>query len=167
MSRTPAQTSSFMVRFTQKIFNNEQGEPGVQWRGRISHVQSGENISFSEFHEAVAFIQDKLAEQTINAIEHKSPEEREGLLTRSFDLWKRMTLDYPKMVVEAIRDPKKQVAQIQDQISQVSDEISQKIELDNWRTASKADIRELIGEMHRLSKEMQSLHSKIDSFAKK
>lgn len=166
MSKTTAQTTSFMMRFTQKIYDNDQGESAVQWRGRVSHVQSGDHSSFSEFHEAVAFIQEKLAEQTILAIEDKTPEEKEGLLSKSFDLWKRMTLDYPKLVIEAIKDPKKQVAQIQDQISQVGDEIGQKIEIDSWRSATKADFKELQKQIISMSSDLSSLHKKLDKLSK-
>jgi uncharacterized protein YukE len=166
MSKTTAQTTSFMMRFTQKIYDNEQGEPTVQWRGRVSHVQSGDQTSFSEFHEAVSFVQKKLAEQTILAIEDKSPEEKEGLISKSFDLWKRMTLDYPKLVLEVIKDPKRQVAQIQDQISQVGDELGQKIEIDSWRSATKADFKDLQKQLDSMSNELLSLHKKLDQLTK-
>ena len=32
------ETASFMLRFTQKIFQNEDGESQVQWRGTVSYT---------------------------------------------------------------------------------------------------------------------------------
>ena len=49
MSPKKDETASFMLRFTQKIFNSESGEPQVQWRGNIRHVQGGEEKRFSDF----------------------------------------------------------------------------------------------------------------------
>jgi hypothetical protein len=45
MANKADQTASFMVRFNQKIFE-ENGESKVQWRGKVSHVQGGEDMSF-------------------------------------------------------------------------------------------------------------------------
>ena len=55
-----------MVRFNQIIFE-DKGESKVQWRGKVSHVQGGEDQSFSDFNDAVTFIQQKLADLTLEA----------------------------------------------------------------------------------------------------
>ena len=165
------ETASFMLRFTQKIFQNENGEPQVQWRGNIRHVQGGDEKRFSEFDEVVTFIQSKLTDLTIQAMEDKSPEEQKGILSKSFDLWKKMASEAPKMVMETIKDPKKQVAhfqdQIQDQIHQVKDEISQKLEIDTWFSASKADYKQVIQKLEELSGEISKLNKKVDGLGKK
>ena len=71
MASKKDETASFVLRFTQKIFQNEEGESQVQWRGNIRHVQGGDEERFSEFDEVVKFIQDKLADLTIYAMEDK------------------------------------------------------------------------------------------------
>lgn len=161
------ETASFMLRFNQKIFTNEEGDPQVQWRGNIRHVQGGDEKRFSSFDEVVSFIQSKLADLTIQAMEDKSPEEQKGILSKSFDLWKKMAFEGPKMVFETIKDPAKQVAQFQDQMSQVKDEISQKLEIDSWLRASKADYKQVMQKLEVLSDELSALHSKIDKLSKK
>ena len=60
MSVKKEETASFMLRFTQKIFHSDNGEPQIQWRGNIRHVQGGDETRFSEFDEVVTFIQSKL-----------------------------------------------------------------------------------------------------------
>ena len=68
MSVKKEETASFVLRFNQKIFHTEEGDPQVQWRGNIRHVQGGDEQRFSEFDEVVQFIQGKLAELTIQAM---------------------------------------------------------------------------------------------------
>lgn len=170
MSNKKEETASFMIRFTQKIFESEQGEAQVQWRGNIRHVQGGDETRFSEFDEVVKFIQSKLQDLTIQAMEDKSPEEQKGILAKSFDLWKRMATEAPKMVIETIKDPKKQVAQIQDQIqdqlSHVKEEIGQKLDFDSWLTSSKSDSKKIMDRLDALSKEMAQLNKKVDQLKK-
>ncbi len=166
MSVRKDETASFMLRFTQKIFNSESGEPQVQWRGNIRHVQGGEEQRFSKFDDVVAFIQSKLADLTIQAMEDKPIEEQKGILSKSFDMWKKMAFEGPKMVMETIKDPKKGMAQIQDQIQdlshQVKDEISQKLEIDTWKTASKSDFKEIMQKLSDISTEVSALNAKVD-----
>jgi hypothetical protein len=169
MSKKVDQTASFMVRFTQKIFQ-ENGEDKVQWRGKISHVQGDEQQNFTDFQDAIGFIQEKLALLTLQATEDKSPEEQDGILAKSFDIWKKMAQSAPKMIIDTLKDPKKQVAhiqdQIQDQITQVSEEIGAKVEIDQWRNATKADFKKVMETMMIMSKEIKQLNDKIDRLNK-
>lgn len=175
MSTKKDETASFVLRFTQKIFKNDQGEPQIQWRGNIRHVQGGDEKRFSEFDEAVGFVQEKLAELTMLQVEDKSPEEQKGILAKSYDLWKRVAAETPKLVRESLKDPKKQVAQIQEQMSHVGDAINQriedtlgqKLEIDEFRGVSKADFKNMMHAMEMMSNEIQALHKKVDTLSKK
>jgi len=170
MAKKTGQTASFMVRFNQNIFDDETGEPNVQWRGQISHVQNGDKINFSEIKDALSFMQEKLAALTIDATGDKSPEEQEGILTKSFDIWKKMTAEYPKIVLEAIKDPKAQISQIQgqiqSQISNVGGEISQKIENTSWRAVTKSDFDQLSDKIESMSAELVKLNKKVNKLGK-
>ncbi|MBT8234053.1 MAG: hypothetical protein HKO66_12375 [Saprospiraceae bacterium] len=159
-------TSSFVIRFTQKIFDDAEGKANIQWRGKISHVQGGDQKSFSEFEDAIAFMQDKLSDLTKASVASKSTEEKEGLLSKSFDIWKKVAKSGPKMVMDVIKDPKGQVSQFQDQISQVGDELSQKIELDDWKMASKSDYKSMMQTMEKMAKDISKLSKKIDKLSK-
>jgi hypothetical protein len=174
MAHHKTETASFLLRFTQKVFQDDEGEHEVQWRGSVSHVQGGDEQRFSNFDEATQFIQDKLTELTLQAIEDKSPEEQKGILAKSFSLWKKMALDGPKLVRETIKDPMKQVAQIQHQISQVGDSIGKRIEdrigqvveIDDWRGASKTDLKHLVDAIEKMSDQIAALNSKVDKLKK-
>ena len=55
MAAKKDETASFVLLFTQKIFQNDKGESEVQWRGNIRHVQGGDEKRFSEFDDVVTF----------------------------------------------------------------------------------------------------------------
>lgn len=187
-SKKKEETASFVLRFTQKIFQSEKGEPKVQWRGNIRHVQGGDEKRFSEFDEVVSFIQEKLADLTLIAMEDKTPEEQKGILAKSFEMWREMAKTYPQKMIETIKDPqkvidslkdpKKQMAQFQEQFSQVKDELGQvkddisdkieeKLAIDTWRGASKSDFKKMMKTMDQLSKEVIKLNKKVDKLSKK
>lgn len=168
------ETASFMVRFTQKIFEDESGSNDVQWRGRISHVQGGDQQSFTDFEDALTFIQDHLADMTIKNTKHVAPEEQDSLLRKSFDMWRMIAKNAPQMVIETIKDPAKQVANIQKQINTAKEEIEQRIseplatiqEIDNWRSATKSDFKVVMDQLAQVSKQVSKLSSQVEALSK-
>lgn len=175
MSVKKDETASFMLRFTQKIFQNEKGEPQVQWRGNIRHVQGGDEKRFGKFDDAINFMQSKLAEMTIQQMEDKSPEEQKGILSKSFDLWKKMALTAPKVVMETIKDPKAQVEKIQSEIQNVGEVIKHQVEdrinqtmddVDEWRGVSKKDHKRMMEMMEKMSAEISALNEKVNELSK-
>ncbi len=175
MATKKDETASFVLRFTQKIFENDEGEPQVQWRGNIRHVQGGDEKNFSEFNEVVQFIQHKLADLTIIAMEDKTPEEQKGILSKSFDLWKRMALASPKMVMDTLKDPKAGVEHIQEQVTaavqeqarEVEELIQSKIDPNSWKPATKADVKNLTKSLADLTGAIDALNKKVDKLSKK
>jgi len=165
------QSASFMIRFTQKIFKDKEGNPGVQWRGKISHVQSGDGKGFIEFENAVAFMQEKLEDVTASSILDKPEEEQDGILTKSFDFLKKIKENAPKIVMDTIKDPLGQVGNIKDQIGEqikdVGDELSQKIEIDNLRMVSRSDYKDMLAIMQKMSAQIDKLSKKVDSLETK
>lgn len=165
MSKKADQTASFMVRLNQIIFE-EDGESKVQWRGKVSHVQGGEHQSFSDFNDAVKFIQERLADLTIEATKDKSPELQDSLLKKSFSLWKTVTKEGPKVIMETIKDPRKQVSNLQDQISHLGEDLMDKVHIDEWRNASRSDFNSIKEAISALTDEIKNLHEKVDAISK-
>ena len=165
MTQRNNETASFVIRFTQKIFEDDQGESQIQWRGNIRHVQGGDEKRFSKFEEVTEFIQKRLADLTVQALQDKSPEEQKGILAKSFDLWKKMAAATPKMVMETLKDPKRGVSQIREQISQVGETIGERLELDEWRSSSKSDYKELVSMIKNLGDQVQVLSDKVDKLS--
>ena len=170
MAKKSEQTASFMVRFNQRIYE-EDGESKVQWRGRISHEHDGDEQRFSDVKDALEFMQAKLSALTNEATKDQSSEERENILQKSLSMWKTMKAVAPQMIMETIKDPKKQISniqdQLQDQISSIGEEIGQKVHIDEWRNASRSDFKKVQDTLNQLSRELKRLHSKVDALSKK
>lgn len=164
MTKKAAQTASFMVRFNQKIYE-DKGESKVQWRGNVSHVQGGEELRFSDFNDAVNFIQERLATLTIEATLDKTNEEQEGILHKSFSLFKSVAATGNKVLMDTIKDPKKQVAQLQDQLTGLGEEMWEKVPLDQWRSASKSDFQDIKQSIRALTKSVAMLNKKVDALS--
>ena len=166
MTKKTAQTASFMVRFQQQIFQ-ENGESTVQWRGKVSHVQDGSEKRFTDFNDALAFMQLKLTTLTEEATKHETSENQESILDKSLSIWKTIKNVGPKVIRETLKDPKKQLSylqdEIQDKISNFGEEISDKVHIDNWRNASRSDFTKIQNQIENLSLELQKLTSKIDT----
>lgn len=175
MATKKDETASFVIRFTQKIFESEAGEHDIQWRGNIRHVQTGDEKRFSEFDKVTDFIQTKLSELTVTAMENKSPEEQKGILAKSFALWKKVAKETPKLVAETIKDPKKGIAQIQTQISQAGDYIGEAIEdakdnlpeLPDLRGHGKEEHSAIMKKLEEMTAQMEKLSAEVKKLSKK
>lgn len=170
MKKKQEQNASFMVRFNQQIFE-ENGEDKVQWRGKVTHVQDGDEKRFSDFNVALTFMQQKLAELTEKATNHETQDKQENIIEKSLSMWKTIKDVGPKVIKDTLKDPKKQFSQfqdqLQDQIANIGDEISEKVQIDQWRNASKSDFQEIQNKIENLTSQIQKLSKKIDSINKK
>ena len=166
MEKQKHQNASFMVRFTQQIFEEENGEANIQWRGKITHVQDGSEKRFSDFNDALLFMQKKLALLTENATKNESSAKQESILDKSLSMWKTLKDVGPKVIRETIKDPKKQFAHFQDEIQEkitsFGDELSEKVPINEWRNASRSDFNKIKNEIEKLSSDIQKLATKID-----
>ncbi|RMB60523.1 hypothetical protein EAX61_06795 [Dokdonia sinensis] len=165
MTKKTAETASFMVRFNQKIYA-DKGEDKVQWRGKVSHVQGGQELNFTDFNDAAAFIQAQLAALTLDATQDKSTEEQENILKKSYSLFKTFAATGPQFLKETLKDPRKQVANIQEQLSEYGEELLEKVPLDDWRNASKSDFQDIKESISALTKSVATLNKKVDELSK-
>lgn len=175
MKAKKEETASFVVRFNQKIFKDEDGNHQVQWRGNIRHVQGGEEERFSKFEDVVKFIQEKLASLAVDGMEEKSEEEKKSILASGFEMFRQVTTNTPKKFIEAILDPKTQIAEIQERVQSMNENINQKItelveeklEIDKIRAASKSDFRTIMERLDKMSEDIAALNSKIENLSDK
>lgn len=161
MTKKATETASFMVRFNQKIYE-DKGESKVQWRGKVSHVQGGEEVNFTDFNDAAAFIQKRLAGLTLDATQDKTTEEQESILHKSYSLFKTFAATGPQFLKDTLKDPRKQVAQLQDQLSDYGEELLDKVPIDQWRNASKSDFQEIKESIGALTKSVAALNKKVE-----
>ena len=167
MSNKKDETASFVIRFNQKIFQTDAGEPQVQWRGNIRHVQGGDEKRFSEFEDALQFYQQKLTDPSMQATEDKSPEEQKSILTKSLNLWRQVKEDYSKIVLETIKDPMGSVEQlqeqVQEQVSQMSDRLRPNLDPDSWKPVTRSDFKKTNDSIAALTKAVEALSQKVEA----
>ena len=169
MTKKQEQNASFMVRFQQRIFE-ENGDSKIQWRGKITHVQDGAEKRFSDFNDALTFMQHKLGELTEEATKHESSEKQESILDKSLSMWKTIKDVGPKVIRDTIKDPKKQLShlqdEIQDKINNFGEEISEKVHINEWRNASRSDFNKIQNQIETLASAIEKLSQKVDTIKK-
>lgn len=179
MANKKEETASFVLRLSQKIYKSEEGEPQIQWRGSIRHVQSGDEQRFASFDKATEFMQSRLSDITLQAIKDKPEEEQKGILAMSFDFWKKMASNAPKVVIDSIKDPKKQAAQIQEQLQEqfhqlqesighkIEEKIGTKVEFDSWLSSPKSELNEILDTLTSLTTKVDELSKQVEKLNRK
>ena len=83
--------ASFVLRFTQDIWPDMQGEPHVEWRGHICYVQNGRETRFTELAELIHFIQQTLLKCTLGCVAQEDQMVKDKTVRESFKLWERLS----------------------------------------------------------------------------
>ncbi len=160
---TQRSVASFMLRLTQDLWQDENGEPRVQWRGHINHVQGEAEKTFTDFADALAFIQDQLTELTLNAIPGGAPMEQEKVLKESFKLWEQFASSYSSMMFEAMEKSIQQSQAIREQMDQAVGQA-----LKSWQApiSSAGDASELIDTLKSMQEQLEQLTKKVEKLEK-
>ena len=86
-------------------------------------------------------------------------------------MWKTIKDVGPKVIRDTLKDPKKQLShlqdEIQDKITIIGDEISEKVQINEWRNASRSDFNKIQNQIESLSTEIKKLSKKLDTLNKK
>ncbi|MCB9138512.1 MAG: hypothetical protein H6642_09215 [Caldilineaceae bacterium] len=104
----PHNVASFVLRFTQDMWEDTEQEPHVRWRGHIRHVQSEEESRFVDFAHAVAFIQENLNALTASALAGKPNVGQTTVMRETFKLWEQYAASYTDMMVSAMEQTRRQ-----------------------------------------------------------
>lgn len=157
ITSTDRSIASFMVRFTQELWRDAQGEPHVQWRGQIRHVQGDEEASFTNLADALAFMQHHLAQLTSNSVHGGNTVEQQKVLRESFKLWEQFASTYSDMMLEAMERTLKQSQALKQQM----DEAIEK-SLKAWQLPTQAGQTQIVAALTDLQAQVQALAEKID-----
>ncbi len=161
MIKTQNNIASFVLRFTQELWRDAQGEPHVQWRGHIRHVQGDEEDRFTDFAEAVAFIQRYLTQLTLEALTGGQPMNQEKVLQESFKVWEQFASSYTDMMFEAMQHTVKQSETFREQLDQAAERA-----LKAWQLPTRPDQGQLVEAIKSLQAQVQALTSKVESLEK-
>jgi hypothetical protein len=157
MMKPQNNVASFVLRFTQEMWQDAQDEPHVQWRGHIRHVQGDEEDRFTDFAEAVAFIQRYLAQLTMEAIAGGQNMNQEKVLQESFKLWEQFASSYTGMMFEAMEQTVKQSQTFKEQIDQATQRA-----LKAWQLPGQPDQKQMIEVLKSLQAQVEALTAKVE-----
>jgi hypothetical protein len=147
---------SFVLRFTQEFWHDSQGEPHIQWRGHIRHVQGNEEDRFTDFAEAVAFIQRFLTQLTMKTVSGGHSLNQEKVLRESFKFWEQFASSYTGMMVEAMEHTVKQSQSFKDQVDQAAERA-----LKAWQLPVQSNQTEVIEKLNALQLQIEALTNKV------
>lgn len=155
---TQRNVASFLIRFVQDLWQDAQGDPHVQWRGYINHVQADKELSFTDFSEALNFIQGQLSELTVNAIPEGSQMEPEQVLRESFRLWEQFAATYSGLMFNMMEQTLQSSRAFRDQMERA---VEQAVV---GRGDSSTEIPEKVDELvKRLEQQVQELAEKVEA----
>ena len=119
-----------------------------------------------------------MGDLTQKAVEDKPEEEQKGILSKSFDFWKKVAAEAPKMVMDTIKDPKKQAAHLQEQITEqfqqigenlehkIEERFGKKIEMEDILGSTKSDSRKILELLADMSAQIVDLNKKVEKLSK-
>ncbi|MCI0422650.1 MAG: hypothetical protein L0312_26095 [Acidobacteria bacterium] len=148
--------ASFVLRMTQDLWQDAQGEPHVQWRGQIRHVQDEDEASFTDFADAVTFIQGHLTKLTLDNLSGGTNMEQEKVLRESFKLWEQFASTYNKMMFEAMEKTIQQSEAIKQQMDQAVER-----SMKTWKLPAAANPAEILAALDKLSAQVEALTEKV------
>ncbi len=161
MLKTQNNIASFVLRFTQEIWRDAQGEPHVQWRGHIRHVQGDEEDRFTDFAEAVTFIQRYLAQLTMETLSGGQNISQERVLRESFNVLEQFTSSYTDMMLAAVERTVKQSQTFKERIDQATERA-----LKAWQISVPPDQKQLVEAITSLQAQIQTLTEKVEKLEK-
>jgi hypothetical protein len=158
MQKSQQNIASFVLRFTQELWQDGQGEPHIQWRGQIRHVQGDDEVRFTDFAEAVAFIQRYLTQLTLNALPGEETMNQGKVLHESFRLWEQFAATYTNLMVSSMEQTLKQSEFFRKQMDE-----SVKQTMSAWQLPPATKEKEILESLKQLQAQLQILASRVES----
>ena len=157
----PSNIASFMLRFTQEMWRDMQGEPHVRWRGHIRHVQGDEEERFTDFAEAITFIQRYLTQLTLDSLAGDGPVSQEKVFQESFKLWEKFASSYADMMFKAMEQTVKQSEVFQEQLDEAASNA-----LKAWQLPAQPGQDKLLEALNNLQSQIQTLTERVEQLEK-
>lgn len=156
MTDTQRDVASFLIRFTQDLWRNPAGDPKIAWRGHIQHVQGEAEKTFTDFADALSFIQDHLAQLTIGALPGADQGDQEKALKEGFKLWEQFANSYSTMMFETLERTMAQSESIKVQMDKAVAKT-----LEAWKMPGSPGQREVEATIVEIRAQIEALAKKI------
>jgi hypothetical protein len=148
--------ASFVLRFTQELWQDHQGEPHVRWRGHIQHVQGDEEDRFTDLAEAIAFMQRYLTELTFDTLSRGKEMSQEKVFQESFKLWGQFASTYADLMTRTFEQSIKQSEVFKERIDEAREQM-----LRAWQLPGQPDQKSILEAMQELQEQVQSLADRV------
>ena len=86
---------------THDLWKDGEGDPKIQWRGHIEHVQTHAELSFTDFADAITFIQKHTAQVTLDSVAGEDSGIKAKAMRESVGMWQKFASNYSNIVMEA------------------------------------------------------------------
>lgn len=149
--------ASFVLRFTQEMWQDTEGEPHIQWRGHIRHVQGDEEVRFTNFTDAVMFIQRYLTKLALDGSSRGEPLNQGKVLRESFKLWKQFTSSYTDMMFQMLEQNIDHTETFREYMDEAVENV-----LKAWQLPMHQDQKQLIETLDHMQQQLQALSDKVD-----
>jgi hypothetical protein len=163
--------ASFVLRFTQDHWQDHQGDPRIEWRGLVRHIQKGEEVRFTDLYEAMTFMQHTLLGMTMRCLPSEDQAYQEKVMQEGLKLWETFAQNYPPLLVEAIQQTLRQSESLQKQINDV---IGQSLPPGWWAGSPKTEQTALpsttvsaIPDLTQLQQQLVHLQSQLTSLTER
>lgn len=110
--------ASFVLRFTQDLRPDADGEPKVAWRGHIRHVQGDDEKRFLDLAEALMFIQLNLTKLTLDTLTGYGKMSQERIIGESFNFWHKFASSYSDMMLQTMQQTLRQSELFREQVDE-------------------------------------------------
>ena len=155
--------ASFVLRFTEELWQDPSGEPHVQWRGQVRHVQSNDETRFTNFADALAFIQKYLTQLTLDAASGGPAKmDQDKVLRESFKLWEQFASTYSNLMFDAMEKTIKQSDALRQQMDQAAQQA-----VKAWQMPFGTGQNEVVEALGRIEREMRELRERVERLEKK
>lgn len=149
--------ASFVLRFTQEMWQDTQGEPHLQWRGYIRHVQGDEEVRFTDFAEAVAFIQRYLTQLALEASPGRGSQYQGKVVRESFKLWKQFTTSYTDVMLRMLEQSIGQTEPLREYMDDALENA-----LKAWQLPAQTDQEQVVEALTELQAQLRVLTDKVE-----
>ena len=149
--------ASFVLRFTQELWQDPEREPHVRWRGHIRHVQGDDERRFTDLAEAITFLQHHLTQLTVDSLSGSGCMSTEKVFAENFKLWQTFATSYTDMMFQTMEQALDHSAVFQEQVRE-----TRKKTLQAWQSSIQPNENELLKAIHDLQAQMQVLANKVE-----
>ncbi len=140
--------TSFVLRFIREITEDQQ----TRWRGTINHVQSDTKLNFTQFAEAIRFMQTQMGKGVAPELFNSE------LVAETTQVWGQVALQYQELLLQAWLETLMSPSHLPQVITQ---------SLGNWRLPNRADQEQALQTLEKLTGRVEELAHQIEQLEKR